>query len=172
MKNILKKSISLTVIAMLVMFSTGKVLAAGASASDSVTTTAIIVAPLSISGTQDLHFGKIAQPAANGTATITPAGGNSGTVDWADTSLIRNASFDVNGEPNSTITVALPNTYTITGAGDPMSVDNFTSDSGATLTLDASGEGTINVGATLSVGADQSAGTYTNSNGLEVTVSY
>ena len=174
MKKILKQSMSLVIVAMLVMFSTGGAFAAGATDSATATTTAIIIAPLSISVTQDLHFGEIAQPILGGTAIVDTSGVSSttGDVSYANTSLVTNASFSVSGQANTNITITLPGTYNVTSGSDNMAINTFVSSQGASTTLDSSGDTTIDVGATLVIGANQPEGTYTNNTGLVVTVSY
>jgi hypothetical protein len=53
-----------------------------------------------------------------------------------------------------------------------MTVDNFTSTPTTSGTLSAAGAQTIDVGATLNVGANQAAGTYVSGTPFSVTVNY
>ena len=78
--------------------------------------------------------------------------------------------FNVTGAENQRMTINLPGSTTLTGAsGDPMKVDNFTSDKGTELTLDGT-SGTFLVGADMTVNQGQDEGDYTGT--YQVTVSY
>ncbi len=79
------------------------------------------------------------------------------------------ASFDVSGQGDYTYSVTLPaSTTLVDGATNEMTVDTFADNS--TGTLDGAGAETFNVGATLNVGADQIAGSYTGT--FDVSVDY
>ena len=145
----------------------------GSVASATAATTVIIVHPLKIENRNDLHFGEIASPLSEAIAVVSPAGAESGTVTWADKSLITAASFDVTGEANHTVYITLPSVYTVTNGADAITIYNFVSNHPAgVFMLNADGMGRIDVGATLRASANQDVGTYTNPNGLEVSISY
>ncbi|MFN6377822.1 MAG: DUF4402 domain-containing protein, partial [Flavobacteriales bacterium] len=82
------------------------------------------------------------------------------------------ASFDVNGYADASFTIEVPASIVIETAGgaEQMTVDNFVSSLGADSVLDANGEATLNVGATLNVSAQQAAGLYSGS--FDVIVAY
>ncbi len=108
---------------------------------------------------------------------MTPAGGTSttgGVTLPATAGTVSAASFTVSGEGTYTYAITLPATdYTITHTIDAstMAVNTFTSTPTGTGALTA-GSQTLDVGATLNVDAGQSAGTYTNATGFDVTVNY
>ena len=172
----MKKNLTLTLLtaAALIGFS----MSASAQDTDSATATATIVTPISIVKVDDMNFGNVAVSATTaGTVVMTPEGGTSttgGVTLPATAGTVSAASFTVSGEGTYTYAITLPTTdYTITHSTDAstMIVDAFTSTPSGTGALTA-GSQTLNVGATLNVDAGQSAGTYTNATGFDVTVNY
>lgn len=139
-------------------------------------TEATIITPIAISKTFDLNFGNIAAGTATGTVTVAPDDGRTSTGDVtlpaATPGTITAAQFDITGLANATYSITVPATFNVTGAGNPMAVGTFVTDPTPTGTLDGSGEETVKVGATLSVGANQAAGVYTNTTDLQITVAY
>ena len=127
------------------------------------TATATIVTPLSIVAAQNLAFGKIAA-STGGTVVISAAGVRSktGAVTLVSTGSTQSqALFNLTGDPNSTYSITLPVTATITSGANTMTVGTFTSNPPATGTLSANGTQTVNVGGTLTVASGQVAGSYT-----------
>jgi len=101
---------------------------------------------------------------------ISPAGVRSGTaigLGGAPTA----AGFTVSGLSNQTYAVTLPadGSIVLTGPGTDMAVDTFTDDATGTITP-GGGPDAFGVGATLTVGGNQTSGAYTGS--FDVTVSY
>jgi hypothetical protein len=160
-------------------------LLAGASAAQAqstayATTTAVLVTPIAISKTTDMHFGTVASSGTAGTVALdyadtrTPSGGASLP---AGSTTQKTAVFAVTGEGTSGFSIAIPTAaITLTGSGGgSMTVDNFVCDLGAAGTLVA-GAKTLKVKATLNVPANSIAGTYLNNSGdasaLFVTVNY
>ena len=143
-------------------------------------TTAVLVTPISIAKTTDMHFGTVASSSTAGTVALdfvdgrTPTGGASlpaGSV------LQKTAVFTVTGEGSSGFAITIPAAaITLTGSiAGTMTVDNFVCDMGASTTL-ALGTKTLKVKAILNVPANTVAGVYTNNLGnasaLFVTVNY
>lgn len=136
------------------------------------------LAAVTVTKTVDLSFGSLVPGAAPGTVTMNSLNGSrtstSGVILFtqgagATGSL---AAFSVTGGPPSTAcSITLPaDTYVyLSGSGNPMAVNTFTSTPASQITLDASGGGTIDVGGTLSVGGAQVAGPYTSSFSVTVT---
>ena len=138
------------------------------------TGSATIITPIAISKTTDMNFGNVAVSATAGTVVLTPASTRSltgGVTLPAVTGTVTAAAFAVTGLGSSTYSITLPTTYTITSGGNNMIVNAFTSTPSGTGAL-TSGAQTVQVGATLNVGATQAAGTYTNGTGFNVTVNY
>ncbi len=131
-----------------------------------------IFAPISISAVGDMDFGTMSPTGTAGTVTVTPAGvRTSVNVDLFGGTPAA-ASFDVTGDPGANYSITLPSSATLTSGGDTMTVGPvppFTDDAGVTPTL-VGGSDTFNVGATLNVGANQAAGTYSGT--FSVTVNY
>lgn len=135
--------------------------------------TAKVLAPIAIVAGANLNFGTIASSAAIGTVVITPAGARSVTggvgavTDGANTPTA--GVFTVTGAAGYGFSITLPATATITSGLNSMTVGTFASTPSGSGTLVA-GTATVNVGATLNVGASQAAGSYLGT--YPVTVNY
>lgn len=147
---------------------------AQASATDSANIAALISNPITLSKTGDLDFGEISPSTGSTTVVVTTASATTGSTASLVGGTPAAASFDVGGLALRSYSITLPGDGTITiddaGAGVAMDVDGFNHDAGGTPALGAGGTDSFNVGATLTVGADQLAGTYTGS--FDVTVDY
>lgn len=139
--------------------------------------TANIIAPVSITNqdasgvVKDLAFGTIVPSTITGTVIVAPNGHRTGS----DVTLLTNsltpvtaAAFTIAGLPSTACTIGLPDSTPLYGNGTPMTVDNFVSNLGTTVTLDATGKKTFTVGGTLTVGASQVAGSYTGTFNVSV----
>lgn len=146
-------------------------LGAFAQSTATATATAVIVSPITIAQVNDMNFGNIIADADGGTVVLVPAGTRTltGLTSPSLPGTVNAASFTVTGLADAAYTVTLPASHTISSGANNMTVDTFTSDAGATIT---GGSVTVNVGATLNVGASQPAGTYTSGTGFSVTVNY
>jgi len=157
-------------------------LTAGAFAQSTAyaSTTAVLVTPIAISKTTDMHFGTVASSATAGTVVLDYADGRTATGGAslpAGSILQKTAVFAVTGEGNSSFAITIPAAaITLTGSvSGTMTVDNFVCDGGTATTL-SSGTKTLKVKAILNVPANTVAGTYSNalanSSALFVTVNY
>lgn len=138
---------------------------------------AVIATPISINNTAGLNFGSIlANATLADTVTLTAAAAPTRTANSGNVTLLAStisaAAFSVNGTANQTFAITLPanGAVTLAGPGPALAVNGFTHSAGATPTLPAAPPMTLYVGATLSVGANQTAGGYTGS--FDVTVAY
>lgn len=165
----------------IVLLMTGLVFSAAAQTGDPVGTTATasatIISPLTITKAADMNFGNITATTAGGTVVLAAGGGRtaSGVQLPATTGTVAAASFNVTGEASYAYTVNLPTTHTITKAAstETMSLGTFTSSlTGNTSSLSGTGTGSFTVGSTLTVGANQASGSYTNATGFTVSVVY
>ena len=152
--------------------------AQSATSTASASSSATIITPISIalkSGTTGLNFGNIVANTTQGTVTVTPAGGRSAsglTLPTATPGTISAAEFTVTGLADATYSITLPGTFNVNGPSSAtMAVGTFISNPASTGVL-TSGTQDLKVGATLTVGANQAAGPYTNLTGLTVTVNY
>jgi len=163
-------------LAALVLGTLGSALAANAQATATATSSATIVSPIAIAKVADMNFGNIGIDENNAGVVTLSAGGDrskSGGVSLPATSgTVAAASFEVTGQPNYTYAITLPNSLVIASGDNTMIVNAFTSSPAATGTLSAAGAQTVNVGASLNVGAGQAEGTYTSTTPFEVTVNY
>lgn len=133
-----------------------------------------IITPLKIQQDQALEFGDIIS--GTNVVTITPDGSRTATDPTLLLTLAAGgrtpqaAGFSVKGEKNLSYTVNIDASATLTraGGGGTMTINTFQHNS--TGTLDASGEDTFNVGADLTVGANQASGVYEGT--YTVTVAY
>ena len=154
--------------------------ASSAQSTAYASTTAVLVTPISISKTTDMHFGTVAASATAGTVVLDYADGRTTTGGAslpAGSTTQTTAVFEVTGESTSGFSIAIPTAaITLTGSvAGTMTVDNFVCDAAAASSL-VSGSKTLKVKATLNVPANTVAGTYSNSLGnasaLFVTVNY
>lgn len=140
---------------------------------------ATIITPLSITkvGGADLKFGNIVADEDGGTVTVTTEGERSAsglTLPAATLGVFQAAQFTVTGLANSTYSITTPDAFTVVGpeGSTAMGVSTFVTNPTPTGTLSSEGSQTIKVGATLTVNANQVAGTYTNAADLKITVAY
>ncbi len=142
-------------------------------------TTAVLVTPIAISKTTDMHFGIVAASATAGTVVLDYADGRTTTGGASlpsGSTAQKTAVFAVTGEGTSGFSISIPSSpITLTSGGNTMTVSGFLCDAGASSSL-ASGAATLKVKATLNVPANAPAGTYVNnlgnSSALFVTVNY
>lgn len=165
----------------LVLLFTGLILMAiaaknvSAQASDNGTATATILTPIAITAGNDLEFGSIASGTQESEVKITTAGVRSletGNATLYTSDAGQQGTFNVSGQADHTYSITLPGNgaVTLASSGNTMAVKNFVSNPDNTGTLSSSGSQTVNVGATLVVGASQAAGSYTGN--YTVTVNY
>lgn len=154
----------------------GLTILANAHAQSSVTVTAdvYIVQPTAIYKVSDLRFGAVVPGTSGGTVTLGTNGTRTatGTVVLPPQLAYGAASFNVLGSPNSVFTLTLPASLTLIRAGglETMTVSNFVSSPSGTGTLNSGGTATVNVGARLTIAANQVLGAYSGS--FNVTVGY
>jgi len=137
-----------------------------------------VIAPITISntGSTNLDFGTISTSSTSGSVTVPPEGARvpSGGVSVLSTSSFSSAPFEVTGNPDATCQLSLPGDLDVKltrqGGTEQMSVTGFTIGGSTTITLDANGDADFNVGATLTLGANQMPGEYTGS--FSVTIAY
>lgn len=167
---------SFTIAILLTVFSASSFAQSTAYAS----TTAVLITPISISKTTDMHFGTVASSATAGTVVLDYANGRTATGGAslpAGSITQTTAVFGVTGEGSSSFSITIPSSpITLTGSvSGTMTVGSFVCDGGAATTL-VSGSKTLKVKATLDVPANTVAGTYSNalgnSSALFVTVNY
>lgn len=130
---------------------------------------ALINNPITLAKTADLDFGSAAPSTAATTIIVDPTtGAQTGSAIGLGGATTA-AGFTVTGLANQAFSVTLPadGTVTLAGPGAPMAVNTFLDDAPATITA---GSVSFGVGATLTVGANQTAGGYTGT--FDVTVSY
>ncbi|PIW25691.1 MAG: hypothetical protein COW30_18940 [Rhodospirillales bacterium CG15_BIG_FIL_POST_REV_8_21_14_020_66_15] len=116
-----------------------------------------IAAPISVTQDTALAFGNIGPSAASGTVAISLAGAQS--VTGGVTALggtVAAGAFSVTGANGASYSVSVPASVTLSGPGTAMTA-TLNHDGGGSLTA---GTDTFNVGGTLSVGANQTAGSY------------
>jgi hypothetical protein len=146
--------------------------------------TAVIITPLTVTKVTDMNFGNIAASAAGGTVALSTAGVRTPagvTIPAATPGTPTAATFTLAGLAAATYAVAIaPATVTLgDAAAHTMTVGTFTQavSAGTLGTLPAGGTHVLQIGATLTVGANQAAGTYTSgaangSGDFTVTVNY
>jgi len=127
-----------------------------------------------------LRFGTFVSPQTAGTITVSPTGtvsstgGVSGGPGFAvgGGEAPGQGTFAVKGNANLLFMVFLPSKITLSNGTAKMQARSFTANVSGNrrASLDESGNFTLQVGATLSVGANQASGTYSGT--YDVTVFY
>jgi len=146
------------------------------STATSIGIDAKVLAPITIenTGSTPINFGTLSRSSLEGTVTVSAEGVRTadGGVSVLTSSDFSAAPFGVTGDNSAAFSITLPANGTVeltrSGGSEKMAVDDF--DHNSTLTLSASGTATFNVGATLTVNADQVPGEYSGS--FSVTVAY
>ncbi len=130
-----------------------------------------IVAPVEITQQDALDFGTIlASDSGTKKVTIAPSGVRSGDAKMlVGINEGKAGLFTVTGSTNQRMTIQLPASASLTGPGDPMTVDNFVSEPASELVLNGT-SGQIKVGADLNVAEGQEAGDYSTT--YQITVNY
>lgn len=144
----------------------------------SASVNATIITPITIAKVADMNFGNVVSNTTVGTIVLSTEGVRTETGVQLPATLgtISAASFKVDGQAGYTYSVSLPTAaYEIKtgdgGATEVMTLSDFTSDVNTDGLL-TNGTQTFHVGATLTVLANQSAGTYKGTTDFSVTVNY
>lgn len=117
-----------------------------------------------------------ADPNASGTVVISPSADTTsstgGLISFGGT--IRRARFQVTGDPKAYVFIVFPSSFTIRKgtSANTMTVSNFVMDRANPIRLSNQGKRTINFGATLTVGANQTKGNYNDENTFTVSAFY
>ena len=117
-----------------------------------------------------LEFGSVAGGSSTGTVIVSSAGVKTvtgGAVDFGGTPSAA-ASWQIAGSKQCTVILTFPASITVTSGGDTTTVDTFTPDLTNPILIPNSGKITFKVGATLNVGVNQAAGTYTGTFNVNV----
>lgn len=150
--------------------STGLYSAAISAASTTANASANVITPIGIVEDTALNFGDVAVGAAGGDVILASGGGRTVTGDaeailgGSDTA----GQFTITGEGNKAYTLLFPATVDISGGTGTMNVTGFINTSLGTIPV--TGTETFNIGATLTIGASQPGGLYSNT--YVVTVDY
>lgn len=157
---------------MLIAFASG--IFAQSTDTEQTTATATIVGPLALTKVSDMNFGTIAVTGTAGTVVL----GTDNSRTAVGPALVPPAagvaaSFTVSGEASRTYTITLPanGTVSLISGANTMAANTFVHNAGANPTLSGAGAAAFTVGATLSVAANQAAGSYTSAN-FPVTINY
>jgi hypothetical protein len=160
-------------VASALVFSAGAFAQVNATADASAT----IIAPITITWVADMNFGNVAPSGVAGTVDLATDASRTATnctvYGGAAAGTVTAAEFTVGGTAGMTYSITLPGAATtISGPGLDMTVDTWISNPTPTGTIGGGGTQTLLVGATLNVGASQTAGSYTSGTPFTVTVNY
>lgn len=162
----------------------------GQSANATANASARIVSAISIASSRNLDFGSISPGASGGTvqvdATLASARTLTGANLTATAGAVTSATFTVTGDGGATYAITrVPNAATalvLTSGLNTMNALLVVSTAAAggvesttgTISGSTGTDGTqvVYVGGTLTVGASQAAGLYTNTGGISLTVNY
>lgn len=167
---------ALCALAVCALGSTGAHAASANSSATQGTAQAAIVVPLKIIPGTSLRFGQFAAATTSGTLTIDPSGavsttgGMVGANTFTQTGTGRgNATFSVTGNPNAAFGVTVSTNVQLANGANRMPLTGFTGNViNSAAALNATGNFTLNVGATLNVAANQAVGTYSGTYVLTV----
>jgi Mat/Ecp fimbriae major subunit len=125
---------------------------------------------ITVAETQQINYGTIVVTTGGGTVTMAANGTVSLPGGFAQMGLPTAGSFHVAGTNNCAVTISFV-AGSLTGPGATMQIQNFTTNAGATPTLNpAGGALDFSVGADLVVNAGQAGGSYSGT--YTVTVIY
>jgi hypothetical protein len=145
------------------------------------TVAATIISPIAITKNVDMNFGNLAVGTGGGTVVLATDGSRSVTGDVtlpANTGSPTAAAFTVTGAAAFTYSIGITGTpVTIRSGVNSMQVNTFITNPLTPGTLPGFGPPNLLVGATLTVGASQAAGSYSSENAggsgpFTVTVNY
>lgn len=174
----MNRYLPITLLLIIAVFSASPVIGQVSTTLTSIGIDAKVIAPITLENTSStpLDFGTIARSSVSGTVTV-PTSGNrtsTGGVGVLSSSSFSRAPFSVTGENDANFNIALPVNGTVVltrvSGSETMPVNTFASSIGTSPTLSSSGTATFEIGATLTVGANQFAGEYTGE--FAVTVAY
>lgn len=152
------------------------------TASDTASSAATIIRPITVTKNEDLNFGTLVR--AEGTVTVSNAGTRSATGSieqlsaGTGTRKVSNAQFTIDGEGGQAITVTVPATFTLTNqtTSGELTVTTSNDMSGAadaqalSNALGADGSKVVKVGGSFPLTTSTSTGNYTGS--FTVTAAY
>ena len=136
------------------------------SVSTDVSASATLVRTLAVSSSTGLSFGTIAPSSAVGTVVIAPDGARSATggVTLLTANVGSAGAVNLVGSASLAYTVSMPTSVTLTaagGGGQTMTLSALTTNlTGGAGTLGSTGNGTFNIGGTLTVAANQAVASY------------
>ncbi|MFM5950909.1 MAG: DUF4402 domain-containing protein [Novosphingobium sp.] len=136
------------------------------------TATAEVLSSLTVTATADLQFGQIAAN-TGGSVTVNADSTVASSGSLISTGTRSPAAFDVVGSPNAMVVVSLPAApvnLTRSGGTETMSLGGFNTNPNGAFQLNGSGQGSFNVGGTLSVASGQVPGAYAGT--FQVSVEY
>lgn len=149
---------------------TGMVSTAAHADTETATATVEVLAAVELSAVTDLDFGVVAASAAGGTVSI---GTGSDTPTASGVIAISGgarASFQVTqATDGEVIALTVDNPTPLTGTGTDITLSNLALSTGS-ITFDSGTLETVYVGGQITLGANQTAGTYTGS--FDVTAEY
>jgi len=146
---------------------------------ESVSASATIISPITLTKNTDLNFGYIAPGTVAGSVTIvegaTPSRSASNCVIYTSGAFsgFTQAQLTVGGNLNAAYSLTISSgTVSLTGTGPAMTATLTNTSASGTTTLDATGSDIIYIGGTLDLdnSTNQTAGAYTGS--FNVTVDY
>ncbi|MBO6946590.1 MAG: DUF4402 domain-containing protein [Rhodospirillales bacterium] len=143
-----------------------------------IPTPATTQAAVSLDVRREMHFGEFAASVdGSGTVVLSPNGDTvsaSGPVILFSSKDVQRARIKIVGDKKTYVIVSLPSSITIksSASNQTMTVSNFTMDVSNPVYLGNNGQKIINIGATLTIGTNQQAGSYTTNNSFTFVVEY
>ena len=134
------------------------------------TASAVILAAITLAETTGMDFGIVTPDPAGDVITVTTGGAVSAASGSGLSGTTSGGTFASTGTALTAVTIAFSTGDALTGPGADMPLGGFNHDAGASPAFDGAGDLSFDVGAALTVGASQVAGTYNGT--YTVTVDY
>lgn len=130
--------------------------------------TAEIQAPVVLTEDTAMDFAVIIADPAGDTVTLDTADSVSSSGSSTFSGTPASADFSATGTASAAVTISFSSGDTLTGPGTAMALGNFAHNAGGSPAFDGTGNLALIVGADLTVGASQTAGTYSGTYTLTV----
>ena len=149
------------------------------SATQSTTSSATVIAPISLAKNSDLAFGTVVKPTSGSNSVLVNAGSGSRTLTGAGdaalvTSTTSRAAYTVSGEGGQTFSITAPASFDMTRSGGSEVLTVTVTKTGTSGTLSGSigsaGTASVGVGGSFGVSSSTVSGAYSGT--FDVTTAY
>jgi hypothetical protein len=122
-----------------------------------------IISAVAIVETSPMDFGTVGVTKTGGRIVLSPSGTIAGPASYSFAGPSKPGIFTVTGTPNAAVAISFSSGDIVTGPGPAMLIGSFTHNAGRAPTFSGAGSLDLAVGATVTIGAGQPAGSYSGS---------